>query len=209
MSWQCAAHIREMFVDFAASDGKRAFLYRTLNRKDQLLIGLIEALSLLPKEFKPENTDLFLATDLAKVSLREKWGAATALLTTEGFENLLEIGTQERLSLFGLQAKKNTSLVPRDLAFGVTERTSADGSIEIELDEKEIEFVISKLKLTDTKSVAVCFLHSNINPAHEKQVGKKLTENGYSVILSHQYEGNELDRALAATEAAFLIPTRD
>jgi N-methylhydantoinase A len=208
MSWQIAAHIREMFVDFVASDDLGVYLYRTINRKDQLLTGLIEALSLLPKDFKAESADLFIASDLEKVSLREKWGTPTALLTTEGFENLLEIGTQQRENLFGLQPLKQSSLVPRDLAFGVTERTLADGSIEVELDEKEIEFVISKLELSETKSVAVCFLHSKINPTHEVQVAEKLSEKDYQVTLSHSFEGNELERAELASKAAFLQSTQ-
>jgi len=206
MSWQIAADIREMFVDIVATDGSQTIFGRNVNRKDQLISGFAEALSLLPPDFKVSEASLLFKTDYDKIALREHWGSHTAFLTTEGFENLLEIGDQTRANLFGLSAEKVPQLISRDFSFGVTERTRADGSVEVGLDEKEIDFVLSKLEIAEVKSVAVCFLHSNKNPEHENQLANKLKEKGYEVVCSHPYPGDERARAQKACSMAFVLP---
>ena len=208
MSWQIAADIREMFVELIATDGTKTVYGRNVSRKDQLTSGLAEALSLLPSNFKADQASLYLKTDLERISVREKWGGHAAFLTTEGFENLLEIDDQKRNNTFGLRALKSPPLISRDSCFGVTERTNADGSIEVGIDHKEIEFVMSKLALAEVKSVALCLLHSKINPELENQLAQKLKSHGYEVFCSHQFDGNEIVRSKKASAEAFVFSGR-
>src|ERR1022692_5123 len=106
MSWRIAADAREIFVELVATSGKEAYFVRTLNRRDQLLTGLSEALTHLPPKaqeaIKSGESSLWITSDLERVSLRERWGSESAIITTEGFENLLSLGTQQRKNIFGL-----------------------------------------------------------------------------------------------------------
>lgn len=206
MSWQIVADMREMFVEAFASNGERCFCSRNVNRKDHLLSGFIEMLQSWPEEIKSPSTEVLIKSDFERTAIREQWGVATAFLCTEGFENLMEIADQTRVEAFGFHAHKGSNLVPHEWSIGVTERTRADGTVESELDDKEIDFVISKLELAQIKSVAVCFLHSRANPAHEEQVAKKLRDKGYFVEVSHKYPGNERQRAQRAIQKAFMGP---
>ena len=107
MSWRITADIREMFVELTASNGQEAILAQTFNRKDVLLSGFIEALNYLPSDLDRKTAELYLTTDLERISVRERWFNPAVLLATEGFENLLEIGNQTRTSLFGLYPEKS------------------------------------------------------------------------------------------------------
>ncbi len=205
MSWQIAANIREMFVDLVATDGKQAFACRSANRKDSLISGFNEALVTLPP-IDRTTVVLAISSDFERVALRERWGATTALLATEGFENVLEIGNQSREKLFSFQPSKPTPLISHDLSFGVTERTLANGLVEVNLDEKEIDFVLSKLSLSEIKSIAICLLHSNKNKSHELQLASRVREKGYFVSCSHEFEGNEQVRFKKAAQKSFIGP---
>jgi N-methylhydantoinase A/oxoprolinase/acetone carboxylase beta subunit len=210
MSWRIAADIREMYVELVATNGELTFFSRHPNRKDQLFSGFNEGIQQITGQANAQASlerklaRLAVRTDLERVSLREHWGNPVALFVTEGFEHLLEIGTQQRNSLFGLTALRSTPLVSRDSIFGVTERTKSDGTIEVELDNSEVEFVISKLAMTEIKSVAVCLIHSDLNPKHENQVAEKLREKGYAVTCSHEFTGDERVRASKAVSKAFV-----
>jgi N-methylhydantoinase A/oxoprolinase/acetone carboxylase beta subunit len=211
MSWRIAADAREIFVDLVASSEKEAYFVRTLNRRDQLLTGLSEALAQLPpaatESIKNGTAHLWMTSDLSRVSLREHWGADCALITTEGFENLLSLGTGQRKNLFGLSAERSTPFISKDFSFGVTERTLKDGTIAKPLDFTEIENIISKLELSNVKNVAICFLNSKKNPQNEKDLAKFLKDKGYGVFCSHLENGNELARTEKAASKAFLATT--
>jgi N-methylhydantoinase A len=209
MSWQITADIREMFVELAATDGNELFHIRTTNRKDLLVSGFSEALAQLSASFNAQDATLSLTTDLDRITMRECWSLeSVAFLTTEGFQNLLEIGDQRRLSDFSLMPEKKKPLIGSDTCFGITERVLSDGSIEISIDEKEIDFVLSKLKLSEIQTVAICLLHANKNPVHEKLLAEKLEIGGIKTFCSHLYQGNELERAELTVREALLFKNR-
>ena len=110
--------------------------------------------------------------------------ARTALVTTEGFRDILEIARQNRPSLYDLQFEKPDPLVPRHLCFGVPERLNPDGSVLIPLDEDIVRLVVAKLREEGVEAVAVCLLHSYANPAHEKRVGAILRAELPDVAVS-------------------------
>ncbi len=211
MSWRIAADAREIFVDLVATSEDEAYFVRTLNRRDQLLTGLSEALTHLPiaatESIKNGSTHLWMTTDLSRVSLREHWGSDCAIITTEGFENFLSLGTGQRKNLFGLYAERSTPFISKDFSFGVTERTLKDGTIEKPIDLKEIENIVSKLELSNVKNVAICFLNSKKNSQNEKDLAKFLKDKGYESFCSHLETGNELVRGEKVAAKAFLATT--
>ncbi len=108
----------------------------------------------------------------------------TAFIATEGFRDLLEIQTGIRPVLYDLQFEKLRPLVPRYLCFGVPERMDFRGDVLIPLDEDAVRRVAEQLRNEGVESVAVCLLHSYVNPDHEERIGDILRQMLPSVLVS-------------------------
>lgn len=115
-------------------------------------------------------------TTVATNAIIEGKLARTGFVTTEGFRDLLEIARQIRPSLYDLQFEKPKPLVPRYLSFGVPERLDATGAVLTPLDVTAVRAVAEELRRENVQAVAVCLLHSYLNPAHERLVGEILSE---------------------------------
>jgi N-methylhydantoinase A len=124
------------------------------------------------------------ATTLATNALIERRGSRTALLTTEGFRDVIEMGNEGRYDLYDLDLELPRPLVPRHLRFEIQERILADGSIRIPLDERQVEAIIGQLDSQGVKAVAVSLLHSYRNPEHERRLGVILGERFGRVSIS-------------------------
>ena len=107
---------------------------------------------------------------VATNALLERRGARTALVTTEGFRDVLEIARQNRPSLYDLSASPPPALIPRELRFTVRERMGPDGEIS-PLDEQSLARTVEALREAEVESVAVCLLFSFLYPDHERRVG--------------------------------------
>src|SRR5262249_6973810 len=129
--------------------------------------------------------DVVHGSTVATNALLERKGARTGFVATAGFEDLLEIGRQNRPELYNLTPGPRRSLVTRDLCFGVGERALYDGTIESKPSAKEIAGLTRKLKASGVEAVAICFLHSYRNPANEKLVAKALRDLGLYLCTSH------------------------
>src|SRR4051812_13905859 len=118
-------------------------------------------------------------------ALLERCGARTALVTTEGFRDVLEIGRQTRPSLYDLTRDRPAPLVPRDLRFVVGERMGPDGELRA-LDEDDLRAVVEAVRDADVEAVAVCLLFAFLHPEHEERVGEALSSglDGVRVSLS-------------------------
>ncbi len=101
--------------------------------------------------------------------LEGKW-ARTALITTRGFRDVLEIGRQNRESLYDLGAVRSPSVVPRDLRFEISERVAADGRVELPLNTAEVVALAERMRQERVDAVAVVFLFSYLRPDHERAV---------------------------------------
>ena len=123
-----------------------------------------------------EISYLVHATTVATNSIIEGKTAPTGFVTTEGFRDLLEIQRQVRPSLYDLQFEKPRPLVPRYLCFGVPERLDARGEVLLPLDEDALTAVAERLREEGVDSIAVCFLHSYLNPEHERRAGAILRD---------------------------------
>ena len=127
-------------------------------------------------------------TTVATNALLERRGAVTAIVTTRGFRDVIEIGRCRRLvegGMFNIQFRRPPPLVPRNLREEVDERLRANGNVEASPRPEEFTRVVENLKREGVEAVAVCFLHSYENPDHEKAVGQWLREQlGPEVYIS-------------------------
>jgi len=113
---------------------------------------------------------LIHGTTVATNALLEGKGAATALITTQGFEDVLLIGRQSRPRLYDFWARRPTPIVPRRLCYGLPERILHTGEVLRPLDEARARAVVEDIKAQGINSVAVCLIHSYANPVHEKRI---------------------------------------
>ncbi|MCF8568542.1 hydantoinase/oxoprolinase family protein [Alicyclobacillus tolerans] len=129
-------------------------------------------------------TYLAHGTTVATNAAIERKGAKTAVITTKGFRDLLELGRQTRPSLYNLFCDKPEPLVSRRHRKEITERLMFNGSVLVDIDLNEVESVIEDLLLEGIEAVAVCFLHSYMNPSHEDAVKRLLHEKIPNVYVS-------------------------
>jgi N-methylhydantoinase A len=112
-------------------------------------------------------------TTLFTNALIERKGARTALITTRGFRDAIEIGREHRYDMYDLFMERPTPLAPRHLRFELNERLLSDGSVLTPLDPGEVLRLIEILRAERVEAVAVCLLHSYRNPTHEQAVGRR------------------------------------
>src|SRR5579875_1253289 len=138
----------------------------------------------------------------------ERAGPRTALVTTRGFRDVLQIQRALRWSMYDVQLSKPEPLVPRSLSFEVTERTLADGSVLVPLDEHELLEVAGRLRAARVEAVAVAFLHSYANPSHERAATSLLARELPGVLICASSElslqAREYERANTAVVNAYI-----
>lgn len=127
-------------------------------------------------------------TTIAINTVLERKGAVTALLTTEGFRDVYEIGRGNRPEGFNLDFRRPRPLIPRDRRIEVKERMSARGEELTALDPADVERVCGKLADMGVQSVAVCFLHAYANPAHERLAGEIIRSRLPDVFVTESHE---------------------
>jgi N-methylhydantoinase A len=146
---------------------------------------------------------------VATNALLERRGARTALVTTEGFRDILEIARQNRPSLYDLTLDRPPALVPRELRFTVRERMGPEGEIS-PLDEESLERAVSAVRDAEVEAVAVCLLFAFMHPEHELRVGEALREAlpEMHVSLSSEVlpEFREYERFSTTAADAYLAP---
>ncbi len=149
-------------------------------------------------------------TTLATNALIERKGARTALVTTEGFRDSVEIAWEHRFDQYDLLMERPEPLVPRNLRLGVPERIAADGEVLLSLDEAALRRAAATLRAAAVESVAVCFLHSFTNEAHERRAAAVLAEELPGVALSLSCEVapeiREYERASTTIANAYVLP---
>ncbi|MFK7854112.1 MAG: hydantoinase/oxoprolinase family protein [Granulosicoccus sp.] len=123
-------------------------------------------------------------TTLATNALIERRGAKTALITTMGFRDVIEMRTESRFEQYDLNLTLPEPLLPRQQRYVLSERISAQGDVLIPLDEKAIEGVVDQIKEAGYESVAVGLIHSYLNDKHERMVRKILAERLPGVMVS-------------------------
>lgn len=168
-----------------------------------LLTGVRRLLSLADAE-----VEIVHGTTVGTNAVLERKGARTALLTTEGFEDVIEIGRQNRPGLYLLKASKPRPLVPRELRFGIRERVTSTGEVLVPLDESQLEELANRLGAVGVESIAVCYLFSFLHPEHEAKTAERLARLGVPISLSHRIlpEYREYERTSTTVINAYLAP---
>ncbi|HXV47618.1 MAG TPA: hydantoinase/oxoprolinase family protein, partial [Candidatus Binatia bacterium] len=131
-----------------------------------------------------ERGTLIHGTTLVTNALIERKGAPTALLTTAGFRDAVEIGREHRYELYDLNLELPKPLVPRHLRFDVPERIAADGSLLRPLDETFVRKLVGELRDKGLKAIGVCYLNSFRNPVHERRTAEIIAEIAPEIRVS-------------------------
>lgn len=150
-------------------------------------------------------------TTVATNALLERKVARTALVTTAGFEDILEIGRQTRPELYALHPQKPPPLIPSHLRFGVRERILHDGRVLTALDPDEVSALLSRIKDLEVEALAVCLLHSYVNPSHEEAIREIAEDMGFAVSVSSDVlrEFREFERTATVSVNASLRPVME
>jgi len=169
------------------TEAQRTYVGKVLTTPDSPADAVIEGLRKILSEHKapPEAIDNPIhGTTLVTNAIIERNGAKTALITTKGFRDAVEIGTEKRYDLFDLFMEKPEPLAPRALRFEVTERLDPDGNVLTPLDEAEAKDVIGGLRNMGVEAIAVTLLHSFLNPAHERRIEALIREQDPAILTS-------------------------
>jgi len=176
-------------------------------------IGLIEGVTRAARELGFALGDIRLllhGTTIATNAVLQRRLPAGALVTTQGFEDVLEIGRHARRDIYSLRPKREPALVPRDRRLGVAERIRGDGSIERALDSREVERVARGIAELGVETVAVSLINSFVNPLHERALRDRLARllPDLPITLSCEIspEIREYERTSTTVLNALLIP---
>ena len=201
------------FTDVALEVGERRFTAKILTTPQAPEEGVLAALRSVTAKAGVEAGQVALivhGTTLATNALIERKGARTALLTTEGFRDVLEIRHENRFEQYDINMDLPPPLVPRRLRLPIRERIDTHGEVLLPLDELSVARAIEAVAANHVEAVAVGFLHSFTNPDHEHRVGEAVARRlpNVSVTLSCEVspEMREYERFSTACANAYLQP---
>src|SRR5882757_6438718 len=195
-------------------DGKLQIL-KVPSQRNMPEEAIADAVRRARKQFRPPQVfsddrglDLICGTTVGTNALLERRGGRVALVTTAGFEDVLEIGRQARTKLYDFFVDKPEPLVPASARIGARERLAWDGSVVQALTKREVDRLLRLIRRAKPEAVAVCFLFSFRNPKHEKQIAEALRRAGYLVSVSHEIlpEFREYERTSTTVINAYLAP---
>ena len=212
-SVRLAVDIGGTFTDVVLETPDSRFSAKVLTTKsapeDGVLDGMKRALQLAKME--PGQVGLIVhGTTLATNAIIERKGAKTALVTTQGFRDSIEMAQENRFEQYDIFIEKPEPLVPRTLRFTVPERVDAKGGVRLVLDEAAVAALADTLKKEAVEAVAVGFLHSYANPAHERRAAEILAAAlpGVRISLSCEVcpEVREYERFSTTCANAYVQP---
>jgi N-methylhydantoinase A len=150
------------------------------------------------------------ATTLATNTVIERKGEKTALITTRGFRDVLEIQRQKRYDLYNFYVDKPVPLIPRHYIWEVTERINAQGEVLTRLDPGEVSLILQDMKAKGVRSVAICLLHAYRNPEHERLIEQIIHREWPELMVSLSSEVSPLIREYERTNTtvvnAYVMP---
>ena len=174
-----AVDIGGTFTDLALEAGERRVTAKVLTTPTQPERGVLDGVAAILRQagLAPGDVGILVhGTTLATNAIIERKGATTALITTEGFRDVLALGNESRYDQYDLGIVLPEPLVPRYLRLPVPERLDNEGTVLLALDESAVMALVPVLRREGVQSIAVGFLHSFVNPAHEQRVRALLAE---------------------------------
>jgi N-methylhydantoinase A len=199
------------FTDFVFARGKSVEVFKLASTPDDPSRAITEGLRRVARETGARLSEIEIVhgTTVGTNALLTRAGARVALVTTAGFEDVIEIGRQARPRLYELDAVKPLPVVPRALRFGVRERVVASGEVLERLEDEEIDELIKRLRRAAPESVAVCLLFSFVKPEHEKRIARAVADAlRVPLSVSHEIlpEYREFERTSTVVVNAYLQP---
>lgn len=177
----------------------------THNQSEGILAG-IDKIELDVKELERMSHGTTVATNTAL----ELNGASIAILTTKGHKDVLVTGLGNRLAVYDIKAPPVIPMVKRSSCFEVEERLFADGSVHTELNENQVRELAAELRTRKVDAVAICFLHSYVNPAHEQRCAEIISAECPGIIVATSSgvlpEYREYERFATTALNAFVAP---
>jgi N-methylhydantoinase A len=213
---QIGVDIGGTFTDIVALDGSgRLALTKVPSTPKDLLDGIASATTkvLALAGARPGEVERFIhGTTIATNAILEQKGATTGVLTTEGFEDVLEMGRMKRSRMYDLAMDPEvpTFLAPRRRRLGIRERLDAKGRVLMPLHEDDVRQAVATLRAQGVAAIAVCYLFSFLNPAHERRTREIIAELApdVSVSLSSEVDPTfrEYERSCVTAFDAYLGP---
>jgi N-methylhydantoinase A len=201
------------FTDVALEVGDKRFSAKILTTPAAPELGVLAAIRAVLREAERKPGDLTIiihGTTLATNAIIERKGAKTALVTTEGFRDTVEIRHENRFEQYDVNIDLPPPLVPRRLRCVVPERIDAQGRVVIPLDEAAVAALVGRLQADEVESIAIGFLHSYVNPVHEERTRDVLMSRlkGVTMTLSSEVspEMREYERLSTACANAYVQP---
>ncbi|MSP66563.1 MAG: hydantoinase/oxoprolinase family protein [Alphaproteobacteria bacterium] len=215
MSLRVGIDVGGTFTDFALHDSASGSLRigKVLTTPTDPSVGVLAGLDAMATAAGCQVADLAQAvhaTTIATNTVIQRNGPEIALLTTEGFRDVLIIGRQKRWELYDNSIDKPTPLVPRHRTWEVPERLMFDGRVHKPLDEAAVRRVAREIRDAGVDMVAICFLHAYVNAAHERRAAEIIQAEvpGMTVTLSSEVSPiyREYERASTTTINAYVMP---
>lgn len=199
------------YTDLVFWHNGRTYLVKTPTTPESPVEGVLASLKILDDEITGTQVErLTHGTTLATNLLVEGKGVPAALITTEGFRDILALGRQKRSQLYALTPTKIAPLVKRRDRYEVRERVLADGSVATALDEAALESVLDAIAHTECRSVAICFLHAYTSPINEQRAAEAIRQRHpqWAVSLSSEIAPyfREYERFSTTVMNAYLKP---
>ena len=206
-----SADVGGTFTDVAAFNETTGELQlgKTLTTPARLVAGIENGVTKAGANFRAAR--LFLhGTTVAINTILERTGATCALLTTQGFRDIYEIGRVNRPESYNLFFRRHEPLIERDFRYEIRERMDSQGKVLLELDESQVHAAVADAVAQGAQAIAILFLHSYRNPAHEQRV-KAIIEASHPqlfVTASHELsqEYREFERTSTAAANAYVGP---
>jgi N-methylhydantoinase A len=194
------------FTDLVAMVDGELLVHKTLSTPDDPARAVIEGLAQMLAG--AEAAMVTYSSTVATNALLELKGARAALFTNARFEDLIEIGRQNRTELYALSPSRPTPLVARAMRFGVEERTLFDGAIEKALTDAELTRIGEVARKSGAEAFAICLLHSYANPKSENAIAAALAPLSRPVSVSHRIlaEYREFERLSTTVVNAYVAP---
>lgn len=202
------------FTDFVLYDETSGTFqtWKTLSTPYDPAEAVLKQLSIINYQLSIDNSLAIVhGSTVATNALLERKGAVTALVSTEGFRDVIEIGRQNRPDLYDLFPHRPPALVPPPLRFEVAERVNHRGEPICPLDPASLGPLIQQLQAAEVKSVAICLLFSFLYPQHEQLMADKLRQAGFFVSPSCEVlpEFREYERTGTTVVNAYVSPIMD
>ncbi len=210
-----AVDVGGTFTDLVLHDGGTGAIAtgKLLTTPADPSIAIIDGTRRLLKKHgkSPADLDLFIhATTLVTNTLIERKGAVTGFIMTRGFRDIIEMGTETRYDIYDLGIDLPPPLVARAMRREVTERMDAAGAVLTPLEPAEVRTVVRGLVDDGATAIAVCLLHSYINPRHEQEIGELIRREFPRIAVSLssevQPEIREFERASTTVANAYAQP---